>query len=42
MREAGAEMAVVCPRGDDVHPVHRGLYHHIGVRDAGPAVTYQR
>ncbi|WP_203763547.1 GNAT family N-acetyltransferase [Paractinoplanes deccanensis] len=42
MRDAGATLAVVRPRGDDAYPVPRALYHHIGFRDAGRTVTYRR
>jgi predicted N-acetyltransferase YhbS len=42
MRDAGATLAKVCPRGDDAYPVPRALYHHIGFRDAARTVTYQR
>ena len=42
MRDAGANLAVVCPRGDDAYPVPRALYHHIGFRDGGRTVTYRR
>jgi hypothetical protein len=42
MREAGAELAVVCPRGDAAYPVPRWLYHRLGFRDAGRTVTYAR
>ncbi|MEV4344772.1 GNAT family N-acetyltransferase [Actinoplanes sp. NPDC049596] len=42
MREAGATLAVVCPRGDAAYPVPRELYHRIGFRDAGRTVTYRR
>jgi GNAT superfamily N-acetyltransferase len=42
MRDAGATLAVVCPRGDDAYPVPRALYHHIGFRDGGRTVTYRR
>ena len=42
MRDAGATIAKVCPRGDDAYPVPRELYHHIGFRDAGRTVTYRR
>ena len=41
MRDAGATLAVVCPRGDDLYPVPRALYHRIGFRDAGRTVTYK-
>jgi predicted N-acetyltransferase YhbS len=40
MREAGATLAVVCPRGDQAYPVPRVLYHRLGFRDAGRTVTY--
>jgi GNAT superfamily N-acetyltransferase len=42
LRDAGATLAVVCPRGDAAYPVPRALYHHIGFRDAGRTVTYRR
>jgi len=42
MRDAGATMAVVCPRGDAAYPVPRALYHQIGFRDAGRAVTHRQ
>ena len=42
MRDAGATLAVVCPRGDAAYPVPRTLYHRIGFRDAGRTVTYSR
>jgi len=42
MRDAGAALAVVCPRGDAAYPVPRELYHRIGFRDAGRTVTYRR
>jgi hypothetical protein len=42
MRDAGAGLAVVCPRGDDAYPVPRLLYHRLGFRDAGRTVTYVR
>jgi len=42
MRDAGATLAVVCPRGDAGYPVPRALYHRIGFRDAGRTVTYRR
>lgn len=42
LRAAGATVAKVCPRGDAAYPVPRGLYHHIGFRDAGRTVTWQR
>jgi predicted N-acetyltransferase YhbS len=42
MRDAGANLAKVCPRGDDAYPVPRALYHHIGFRDAARTVTYRR
>ncbi|WP_433360323.1 GNAT family N-acetyltransferase [Actinoplanes sp. CA-142083] len=42
MRDAGARLAVVCPRGDDAYPVPRQLYHRLGFRDAGRTVTYAR
>jgi GNAT superfamily N-acetyltransferase len=41
MRDAGATLAVVCPRGDARYPVPRALYHRIGFRDAGRTVTYK-
>ncbi|GAA2614977.1 GNAT family protein [Paractinoplanes durhamensis] len=42
MRAAGAELAVVCPRGDAGYPVPRRLYHAVGFHDAGRTVTYRR
>jgi predicted N-acetyltransferase YhbS len=42
MRDAGANLAVVCPRGDAAYPVPRELYHRIGFRNAGRTVTYRR
>jgi predicted N-acetyltransferase YhbS len=42
MRDAGATVAVVCPRGDAAYPVPRELYRRIGFRDAGRTVTYRR
>jgi predicted N-acetyltransferase YhbS len=42
MRDAGATLAKVCPRGDDAYPVPRALYHHIGFSDAARTVSFER
>ena len=42
LRDAGATLAVVCPRGDAAYPVPRALYHRVGFRDAGCTVTFRR
>lgn len=41
MRDAGATLAKVCPRGDAAYPVPRALYHHIGFRDGPRTATYR-
>jgi predicted N-acetyltransferase YhbS len=42
MRDAGAILAKVCPRGDDAYPAPRALYHHLGFRGGARTITYRR
>ncbi len=42
MRAAGAERAVVNPRGDDAYPVPGRLYRGLGFRPVARTVTYAR
>ncbi|GII97463.1 GNAT family N-acetyltransferase [Sinosporangium siamense] len=40
-REAGAESAVVTPRGDDGHPIPARLYRSLGFRERGRSVLFR-
>jgi ribosomal protein S18 acetylase RimI-like enzyme len=42
LREAGADVAIVCARGDDAYPIPRQLYGAIGFREVARNVTYVR
>lgn len=42
LREAGAESAVVCPRGDDGYPVPARLYRGLSFRPGARTATYTR
>lgn len=42
MREAGAESALVCPRGDDGYPIPGKLYQSLGFQPGARTITYTR
>ncbi len=41
LRAAGAQFALVCPRGDAGYPVPGRLYRQLGFRPVGRTVTYR-